>query len=70
MDQLKDMQKHLESLTKELPKLAGMIEIPNGATQEQKDLINQAKNAVDFSGDLKQKQSQLNTLLNAITNYR
>lgn len=67
MDQL---GKHLTGLAKEAEKMLQSIPIMDEMSDELKAQINEAKKAFDFSGDLKQKQEQLNTLLNAITNNK
>ncbi len=64
------LTKHLKGIAQEADKMLQSIPLPENATPEQIELLNKAKGAFDFSGDMKAKQESLNTLLNAFTNNR
>lgn len=67
MDKLNE---HLEGILKEANKIAESIQLPGDAPDELKELVEKTKNSFDLSGDLIQKQTELNNLLDAFKNYR
>lgn len=64
------LMRHIQGLAKESERLIKDIPIPEGVTDEQKAVLLGARNAFNFKGDLKEKQQELNNLLNAVTNNR